>query len=232
MAGSKCSLELEKKSWGKFERYLANMRGPGMKKALNLGSYKISNYLGSIVAHAYAAATYKRHDLTLAAYLDPATGKAPWKEASPLTRSGSLSKGVEVVRIRNGVWSVQIDPNAIYDKGDPQDAARGVQLAKIAEWMEFGKEFVVKWTPKMRAYMAMLSRKHQGGSDGGSDSSSSGGGGGTEFLVKIPPKPIWGPAFKQARKAVRKVIPELSFWLGIDKIDKVPTIRVRRRKIR
>lgn len=217
--------------WERFQRYLRKLRGPGMNKILNLASYRIATHIMQMVQHAYDTARFERHELTTAAYLEPASDKRQWAGATPLKRSGGLRDGVEAYRVANGQWAVRIDPDMTYagDKGDPHDAARGLPLAQVADWLEHGRSYLVRWTPKMRAYLGMLARK------GGSKQNAGVKGQpitGDSFFVHLQAKPVWAETLKKAHRAVISEARHINLWMHIDKIDKVPTISVRRTKFR
>ena len=184
----------------KLQKYLKTLRGSGLNRALNLGTYHISKAMGRIISAAYATAKYKQHDLTLAAYLEPAANKAKWTAVSPLQRSKELSQGVEVFKAAKNDWQVRINPNAVYKK-DPSDSARGLPLATVAAWLEFGKTYLVTWTPKMRRYIAMLARKHGRGPSPSKSKDSGSGGGASKgtFIVRLD-KRLFIPRNTRLRK--------------------------------
>ena len=118
------------------------------------------------------------------------------RKSKALIVTGELRKAVTVKRVGPLVVFVGILRQAV--------SSDGQSLVNIAEVHEYGKEFRISPTDLSRRFFFWVLRK-TGHHDEGSGLMGGGGGGGA-WIVRIPPRPFFGPVAAMMQKTLRKTI--------------------------
>ena len=230
-------------NWREVIQYVKKLSGQPMDRAVGQSARVMAAKLKKTVQQAYDRASYRQHELTLAAYRTPPLGsmmKRAWGETNPLKRSSTLRDSVVAQNRGRLKWYVGPNPRKLYTAGDPQDAApraggKRLRVAEVAYWMEHGLSYTVRATPPMLAYLAFLCgerKKRTGDASEGKGSTATKGGQGDiakkmpTFAVTIPPKPIYGKIQSGVNAAFTDFSRDLWQRMQLRTIDQQRPIRV------
>jgi hypothetical protein len=133
---------------------------------------------------------------------DQAPGGRSFKPLSPLTIAARRMRGFRgtkalMVRgdLRNSITVMRQGTKTFVGVLRTATAKDGKKLINIANVHEFGQVIVMKLTPKMRRFLAVLYKKA-----GIPRVSSAGGGGKDTVVIRIPARPFLRPVFEKDAK--------------------------------
>lgn len=177
--------------------YLERLKRGAVNKIADTAALAYAKRLQEDVQRRYQQADYPRTPDTIATYsFGKIAGVSPERKqwaGKSLVRSGELMNSV-VVRSTSTGYAVMIDPGATYQSGDPADTGKLIQM--VAAQMEDPQPIIVKVTKPMLAYLHML----PAGRTKGAGSSTPSVTVGSTLMIEMNPKPIWGPASREAGK--------------------------------
>jgi hypothetical protein len=210
----------------KFKQYWDSLKRGAGKKLLDFGGRQLAKDIKKRVEKGYRTTNITRSQGTLAAY---ALGKKPghwpeklqWHSTKPFQRSGLLIQSLEISK-EGDDYVIRIDPDARYiSHGDPADKMRILSVAGIAAQLEDPKAFAVTLTKRMRKYLALLGLKKGGGHKIGD-----------ALVIKPKPRPVWGPAARDANRMWLKFAIIINRYLNVQGPIRTPTgmhVKVKRR---
>ena len=206
------------KEFLKFQEYIRKLTTEPGKKAFSNATNILARQAAAMVRRAYKSSDYPRTEGTLRGYARPPLGsdrsKKVWAGTRSLSRSGTLANSVIIRKHPDKSahgWQTLIDPTKTYTTGDPQDSWRGIKVAQIADYQEFGRNYNVTVTPAMLRYL------HAAGIFTGE-----GGGNvmGQPMLIQLPPKPVWEPVHRAMKTELKGLDKHIKIYFGRHTIGK------------